>query len=109
MKTMNTQRDIKIAEAIGWKIYKNHEGKWYVVTKTTDELLDFTKPHQLQMIEDWVVEQGCEIFYHYQPNLVNWDVTFYSLKLLIEIKKWNKSKPLAFLHAVEELIDNQKK
>jgi hypothetical protein len=82
--------------AIG--LYLNEEGKKW-------QLIDFIHDrNQQKWIEDKLKEDGWRISYLITVN-GNWAIVIFKTWKIREIYKCNESKDLAFIQAVEQLID----
>ena len=61
--------------------------------------------NQREMIEDWLIEQGCRIIYEYKMRDKKWKVDIYST--FADGVVLNESKSVAFMKAFMEYITNK--
>ena len=87
------------------KVYRNYKTQFIVP-------IDDWKPDlkenadQREMIEDWLIEQGCRLIYEYRKREKSWKVDIYDTYedgVVID-----KSKPIAFMRAFLAYVESIK-
>jgi hypothetical protein len=101
---MTTQEKNKaIAEWLG--LEKHYINEQYWIKKDLIDWQPNKDRNQQKLIEDKLIEMGFDIRIDYfQFREINWAVTLMNGKG-IHIRKYNKSKDIAFIDAVIELIN----
>jgi len=111
MTTLNTTELYpKICRWLGMEIileygYRRPDNKKLIHKDDIDFLHDH---NQLQWIEDKLRDSGYSIKYEFHKSSGVWEVGIWNT-LYSEPSKKNKSRPLALLQAVEELLNQEEK